>query len=113
MRNNKDEIILHRQPWNRNIAVFIKRTVFSDRGIEAETQALTLQGFEKIGLHGVPPEPTVAIEDEAAQQLINSLWFMGYRPEITSSLNGELAAKDAHIHDLRSLVFKDKVEPKP
>jgi len=110
MRECRDEIFIHQQPWNRNIAVLIKRTILTGEGRQ---QHLTASGFKDVQPFCEPDEPTIAIDEECAQRLANALWFAGFRPEVSSSVNGELAAKDNHIHDLRALVFKGEVNPKP
>jgi len=110
MKEHRDEIFIHLQPWNRNIAVLVKRTILLGAG---GLQHLTASGFKDVPPGREPDEPTIAIDSAAAQQLANALWFAGFRPEVSSSVNGELAAKDNHIHDLRALVFKGEVNPKP
>ena len=110
MKEYRDEIFIHQQPWNRNIAVLVKRTILTGEGGQ---QHLTASGFKDVKAFYEPDEPTIAIDADAAQQLVDALWFAGFRPQVSSSVNSELAAKDNHIHDLRALVFEGKVNPKP
>jgi hypothetical protein len=50
----------------------------------------------------VDPPPTFHFSDEAAQILMNDLWYAGVRP-VESSL-GSLSATTKHLNDMRALV---------
>ena len=55
-------------------------------------------------------EPTLRVRDrengDAMQDLFNLLWHAGYRPESRMKQDDILGAKDAHLEDLRTLLFK-------
>lgn len=57
--------------------------------------------------------PTVIIDIEAAQELMDQLWDCGLRPTEGSGSAGQLAATQKHLEDMRALVFQAlHVEPK-
>ena len=45
---------------------------------------------------------------EEAAQLMDELWNNGVRPSNGAGSNATMAAKDAHLEDLRRLVFESK-----
>lgn len=55
--------------------------------------------------------PTFSIQQDMAGDLVGQLLKMGVRPEGKAAPQDLLDAKDAHLRDLRALVFKGKVEP--
>ena len=54
---------------------------------------------------GIDPGRSFSIDEEAAQGLIDDLYNAGLRP---SNTEGVIATKDAHLQDMRRLVFKGK-----
>ncbi len=53
-------------------------------------------------------EPTMSLEQESAQQLMDQLWHCGLRPSEGSGSAGSLAATERHLEDMRKLVFEAK-----
>src|SRR5262245_11332726 len=53
-------------------------------------------------------DPTLRLDRNEAQQLINVLWHMGYRPNNGEGTSAQVDAMKAHMEDLRRLIFKDK-----
>jgi len=52
--------------------------------------------------------PFCMLNPEEAQQLMDALWTAGLRPTEGTGSAGALAATQAHLQDLRHLVFKTK-----
>jgi hypothetical protein len=50
-------------------------------------------------------EPLFFLGEREAIRLMDDLWNAGIRPSSTRAANETLAAKDAHIQDLRRIVF--------
>jgi hypothetical protein len=48
----------------------------------------------------------VTLRDEEAQSLMDALWNTGVRPSNGEGSVGQLAATEAHLADMRALVFK-------
>ena len=54
----------------------------------------------------VEPQPTLSMRQDEAQQLMDELWRVGLRPSEGTGSAGAMAAVQAHLADLRALVFK-------
>lgn len=52
--------------------------------------------------------PTLRLASDEAQQLMNELWRIGYRPKDGTGAVAHVEAQKAHLEDLRRLVFKDQ-----
>lgn len=62
----------------------------------------------KKGTHEAPPseyQAPLRLNPQEAQRLFDRLWGDGYRPSDGSDPDGVVAAKDAHIEDLRRVAF--------
>lgn len=55
---------------------------------------------------GGRPEPSMSIDIQTAQQLIDQLWNCGLRPTEGAGSAGSLAATERHLEDMRKLVFE-------
>ncbi len=57
---------------------------------------------------GIPDESPswIDLDNDSAQQLMDELWYAGFRPTEGSGSAGSLAATERHLADMRSLVFK-------
>ena len=51
-------------------------------------------------------EPTFQFDSETANSLMNALWEAGLRPSGYKSPAGEVRRLEAHLEDMRTLVFK-------
>ena len=56
---------------------------------------------------GITSEPILTITDEAAQELMDSLWYSGIRPTSGEGNVGQIGAMKEHLNDMRKLVFKE------
>jgi hypothetical protein len=50
-------------------------------------------------------EPTIRLNDETLQGLMNELWHAGFRPKDDIGGAGELGATKAHLKDMRAIAF--------
>lgn len=50
-------------------------------------------------------EPTLRLRPEEAQSLMDELWNVGIRPAAAAGSAGQLSAVQAHLEDMRRLVF--------
>ena len=57
-------------------------------------------------LNGVYPEPTLQLDHQQTQELMDSLWDCGIRPTEGTGSAGAMAAMQKHLEDMRTLVFK-------
>ena len=49
--------------------------------------------------------PTLELDEQSALSLMNALWHAGVRPSDFKSPNGEINRLEAHLADMRRLVF--------
>jgi hypothetical protein len=54
---------------------------------------------------GLYEAPTATMDLEEAQELANSLWNAGIRPEQSKQSQGAYDAQGKHLEDMRSLAF--------
>lgn len=57
--------------------------------------------------------PVTRIDKDACQQLMDDLWYLGFRPERGEMSVGQVAAVSAHLQDMRALVFAKLEVAKP
>lgn len=57
---------------------------------------------------GETAEPTIRLYKEEAQQIFDLLWKEGYRPKDGTGNSGHMQAVNAHLQDMRKLVFKEQ-----
>lgn len=50
--------------------------------------------------------PTFSLMPDEAQELIDNLWQLGFRPSEGTGSAGQLAATQKHLEDMRKLVFE-------
>lgn len=55
---------------------------------------------------GIPVAPLLSLNDEAAQNLMDSLWETGLRPSKGVASSGQVEAMSNHITDLRKISHK-------
>lgn len=55
-------------------------------------------------------EPTMRLDENDVQDLMDQLWAQGVRPS-RGSAEGELAATKRHLEDMRALAFKEGKKP--
>lgn len=60
----------------------------------------------------IATEPTFRLRKDAAQELIDGLWQCGLRPSEGTGSAGALAATQAHLQDMRALVFELNTKPR-
>lgn len=63
-----------------------------------------LQTCESLG--DQKPGAFINLQDNEATRLMDALWACGVRPTNNIDANPVIAAKDAHIEDLRKVAFK-------
>jgi hypothetical protein len=59
----------------------------------------------------VVDEPCLTMNEKSAQALMDQLWSTGLRPTEGTGSAGSLAATQAHLQDMRAIVF-DMEKPK-
>ncbi len=97
----------------RQIKAAVSRASF-DRYVEVALYQETDEGesvfsgapieFRQVQV-GAYAEPTLRLRRDEAQELMDALWSAGLRPTEGSGSAGALAATQAHLQDMRKLVF--------
>jgi len=88
------------------------KTLWSDRidlliteRLESGKVAILRNAKLEVIESGQAVEPSLSIEPEAAQMLIDALWDCGLRPSEGSGSAGSLAATQKHLKDMQSIAF--------
>lgn len=105
-RGQKTEVFCQRDALWHGIKFWIKQTRWSPdwqqaafaKPVEFEELKREHEGQELM--------PAFMMQDEQAQQFMDELWRVGFRPTEGSGSAGSLAATERHLADMRALVFK-------
>jgi len=106
--SQRTEIRVHREPWVRD-TISIHVAHFTERDGVTKTavaQPLTMTVLAEDDL-GREVAPLLRLRPDEAQQFMDELWRVGIRPTEGSGSVGQLAAVQAHLEDMRTLVFKN------
>ena len=89
--------------YRRNVALYCFQSR-GDSGVPVNFVATVDSEYKE----GDVTEPSLTLRDYEAQQLIDELWNIGLRPSQVDSSPNHIAALNAHLQDLRKLVFHEK-----
>lgn len=104
--------------FNRKLKFIISRDSFSfDRayavrvGVETSNGRLAVMQPAEFKVltdeeAGMEMRPAMMISRDDCQALMDELWHVGIRPSEGTGSAGSLAATQAHLNDMRALVFK-------
>ncbi len=108
----KLEVFCQREPLWQSVRFWIKETSWSpDSIIISYALPFTMQRTKPEN-EGMEMPSAFQMGDEQAQQFMDSLWSCGFRPTEGSGSAGSLAATQAHLQDMRALVFKEAMPEK-
>jgi len=82
-------------PWNMGIDILL-------RSGDSVVTALTVTKQSDL----VRCEPSLTLDIDDAQTLMDDLWHCGLRPTEGAGSAGAMAATQKHLEDMRDLVFK-------
>lgn len=99
----RDLVFARLANWSNRIEILLTR---NDAGKTYIVTHDNLQWEERPTL-AVEVEPTISLEYEEAQKLMDELWNCGLRPSEGSGSAGALAATQKHLEDMRRLVFTE------
>lgn len=104
----KTEVFCNRDPLWRGVKFWIKQTAWApDYQRVAFAQPFQFKELTKED-EGRELTPAFGMQDEQAQQFMDELWRVGFRPTEGSGSAGSLAATERHLADMRALVFKQQ-----
>lgn len=92
----QNKVLVFRNPSRRATEIYVYMLV--DGKISAARE-ITFSALES---PAEEVEPVLSIDDEGAQELLQSLWDAGYRP---ANYKDESALKN-HLEDMRKIAFK-------
>lgn len=103
MRLGETDIGAHRPAWRPIIELAMwHRGEGGDTGLYV-AQPLMMKRVEDDGRH---IEPFARLDPRQAQKLMDELWRAGVRPADGAGSVGQLGAVQAHLADMRKLVFE-------
>jgi len=102
------ETFCQKEVWQRGVKFWFRHTYNAGGEITVSiAEPLTLRTVNE-GERFIEPQPSLSMRDEEAQQLVDELWRLGFRPTEGTGSAGSLAATERHLADMRHLVFKTK-----
>lgn len=96
---NRMRITANRHPWNRDIE--LAAGIEIEGGRFSMARPVEFQAVEE----GAIGKSFMTLSVEAAQQLMDELWFCGVRPSEGSGSAGQAAAMQNHLDDMRTVAF--------
>jgi hypothetical protein len=99
MINKGTEIYVQDQPWALNLGVWLVHR--NEDGRKFIAPPVVFVQMEE----GVQTAPSLTLDHEAAQDLMNRLWQMGIRPRDGEGTMAHVGAMKEHIADLRKVAF--------
>jgi hypothetical protein len=100
MRNGQRIRVAKADLFSQSLAVFLYERVGDHFAVA--TQVV----MQERRAEGQIVEPTMHLDPQAAQELMDSLWDAGVRPAEGHGSTGQLAATERHLNDMRRLVFE-------
>jgi hypothetical protein len=97
------KIHMHKDIFDDMIKVLICQKDFEGRLTAAGTHVVL--EYLRPEDEGILINPTFTIDHDAAQQLLNELWHLGFRPADGTGSAGQLQATEKHLEDMRQMVF--------
>jgi hypothetical protein len=94
------ELMVRREPWADGVSLSVRDQV----GRNFQVPKLVWEDH----VDGMLVEPVMRFSNAQATNLMDELWAAGVRPSDGTGSTGQLAATQAHLQDMRTLVFSRK-----
>lgn len=95
----KERVYVERRPWSDSVDLALMYIDFDGKRSVAQVSKVEIkQDFEHIA-------PTLSMQVETAQALMDELWRCGLRPTEGTGSAGSLAATERHLADMRAIAF--------
>ena len=94
------QIRLHKSIYSFGIDVLIRQ--IQPNGLMSVAKTITLETVDA----NYQINPTMNIDNTAAQILMDDLWNCGIRPSEGSGSAGQLAAVERHLADMRTIAYE-------
>ena len=99
MSNTK--ILIHQEPWDYMYQMAIVMDGPSGKSVADQISITKLE-------HGQRITPCASFDRDAAQNLFDELWRLGFRPQDGTGNSGHIEAIKYHLEDMRKLVFDEQ-----
>lgn len=115
---HKIEARVYPEPAYRKIGLYIRKANWQQGSYSDPGSVLQpVDDGENMAFVRIAPgascPPSFMLEESEAQVLANTLWDAGIRPVGSNGSAGQLAAKEAHLQDMRALAFQGLKLQKP
>ena len=101
MMISKLKFYAHRSPCWNGVEINIMRLTSNS------SEIMLPPTFETIADGTRPVHPSMVLQYDEPQELMDQLWSCGIRPTEGSGSAGSLAATERHLMDMQRIVFKD------
>jgi hypothetical protein len=103
MRDQMRRLDFHaeRAPYDRFVRLYLAESEQPD----GSRMVATSVKFERIEPGLIAPPAPLELSQDEAQRLMDELWHVGLRPSEGTGSAGAMAAVQAHLQDMRELVF--------
>lgn len=98
------KLLLHVAPWSVDVQVLVAE-VGAAGDIVGVARPMVIERVKE----GDSRQPTMQMSRADAQDLMDQLWQIGLRPSEGTGSAGAMAATQAHLQDMRRLVFEQPV----
>lgn len=94
----RTKILAEKSPWRNVIEILL--------AVEKDGKRHFVKPLEFVAApEGALVDPTLTLQGEEAQELMDELWRCGLRPTEGSGSAGALAATQSHLADMRKIAF--------
>ena len=102
VRGNR--LSVQRTPWSNSVGFVLFARQGDKMAYSTRIEMLVPEDKD----YGTEIFPTFSLASEEVQELMDSLWQIGFRPSEGTGSAGALAATQKHLDDMRRLVFDKK-----
>ena len=99
------EFRAERRVWSDRVEIYARQT------IGGQVRAIIADGLKLVDIErglAWPVFVELPLIDNAGQSLFDALWSAGFRPNSGESSVAHVNAMQAHLQDMRKIVFKGK-----
>lgn len=93
-------ILANRSVWSNDVELLVASKGFDSQWSHV-AEPMTLREHKP----GELVEPTMRLDNTAAQELMDNLWHCGLRPSEGTGSAGSLKATQDHLADMRKIAF--------
>lgn len=112
LKPNTHQVHVERTSFGRSVDIHIAQ--FAPNGdLVAVAIPIELEKVDDGWLASRTDPPAISMQPELAQRLADELWQAGFRPTQGQQSEGQIAAVNSHLQDMRHMVAKLSKVPLP